>query len=367
MTTVDETTAPAPVPDLPLAGLTVVELATSTGCALAARMMAGYGADVIKVEGPEGDPSRAAGPFPPGRRGDREVSAAFLYLHGGKRSVVAGEEQVEALLAGADILLTDQPGRRPASERLITISVTPYGGSGPHSAYRATALTEYAAGGQMSLMGDPDRPPLKAYGDQAGSQAAFHAFGAAMAALLLRGRTGRGSRVELSVQELEAGAMEAQGPMAYNHDDVPPALGRRSGNGMRAYWSQYACRDGWVGIFVNPPNIPAFLAAIERPDLAERVYDDAFAQGELYEIVAAWCAGRTREEVYADAIRYGAPFSYVATPDDLLTSPTVAATGIWRDVEHPEAGRFRVPGPPFRSDGFAFELTRAPLLGEHTP
>ncbi|MCW2539358.1 MAG: CoA transferase [Frankiales bacterium] len=371
------------MPDLPLVGTVVVEVATGTASALASRMMAGYGAEVLKVEPPSGDPMRGVGPFPAGHA-DGETSAAFLYFHGGKSSVVldldtaAARAELANLLAGADILLTDVPlskreslglseaHLREAVPRLTVISVTPYGETGPQANYLATDLTEAASGGQMSLMGDPGKPPLKAYGNQAECQSAFHVYGAAMAALLLRFRTDKGSYVELAVQELQASAMEAQGPMAYNRDPAMPGLSSRTGNGMRVTWSQYRCKDGYAGIFVNAPNLPSFFEAIGRPDDLSRALDDEFMTGELLAYVKEWCAVRTRNEVYEVAIAIGAPFSYVATPDDLLTSPTIEQTGIWREVQHPIAGTFRVPGPPFRASNSAFELRPAPLLGEHT-
>jgi CoA:oxalate CoA-transferase len=372
------------MPDAPLAGITVVELATGPAVGLAARTMAGYGADVIKIEPPEGDPSRGLGPFPSGRA-DPETSAAFLYLHGGKSSVVldldtaAARDELAKLVAAADFLLTDTPLAQreglgigeaqlaEAAPRLTVVSVTPYGETGPHAGYLATDLTAAAAGGQMSLMGEADRPPLKAYGNQAELQASFSVFGAAMTAILRRNKTGKGSYVELSIQELQASAMEAQGPMAYNYDPpLLPGMPMRFGNSMRSIWAFYQCKDGYAGIFVNAPNYAAFFATIGHPELADQIHSNDFVSGPLFKIVTDWCAERTRQEIYEAAIAGGAPFSYVATPQDLLTSPIVEQTGIWRDVDHPVAGTFRVPGPPFRNPDAPYELRRAPLLGEHT-
>jgi crotonobetainyl-CoA:carnitine CoA-transferase CaiB-like acyl-CoA transferase len=374
------------VNDGPLQGISVVELGSGTGIALAARMMAGYGADVVKVEPPTGDPSRRSGPFPPGADGagtSAETSAAFLYLHGGKRSVIIdleadGRDRLRPLIAGADVVLVDLPDAdrtrlgvdrawlQAAAPDAVVVSVSPYGETGARSGWLTSDLVAFATGGQMSLMGEPDREPLKSYGNQAELQAGFHVYGAALAGIRLRGRTGSGQFVRIDVQQVQASSMEAQGPMAYNHDPLPPAIRSRSGNGSRAIWSQYQCVDGYVGVFVNAPNLPAFFAAIGRPELLERITDAEFVGSELGPIVARWCAERTMQQVYDAALEFGAPFSYVATPEVLLASETVAATGIWREVDHPVAGRFRVPGPPVRSAELAFDLAPAPLLGEHT-
>jgi formyl-CoA transferase len=367
----------------PLHGLSVVELGFGTATGLAGRIMAGYGADVVKIESPEGDPSRHRGPFPPGAEGP-ETSAAFLHLHGGKSSVVLDLDDVGSradlvtLLAGADVLLLDLPlparsglglertALRATYPRLVAVSVTPYGESGPQAGWTGSALTEYASGGQMSLMGERDREPLASYGNQAECQAALHVYSAALAGVLLRDRAGSGQYVEISVQEVQASAMEAQGPVAYNHDPLPDVWTARSGNGPRTVWSQYVCKDGYAGIFVNPPNLPGFFAGIGHPEWLSRAADDGFMNGELRQFVTAWCRERTRQEIFEAAIATGAPFSYVATPADLLGSEVVARTGVWREVDHPVAGRFRVPGPPVRAEELEFELRRAPLLGEHT-
>jgi crotonobetainyl-CoA:carnitine CoA-transferase CaiB-like acyl-CoA transferase len=369
------------MPDYPLRGFRVIEVATGEAVALAARILAGYGAEVIKVEPPGGDPSRGLGPFPPGSVSP-ETGAAWHYFHGGKQSVVldlgeaAGRQVLAALAGQAQLLLTDVPAAqrdalgldreelRTASPALSVISVTPYGEQGPYAGWSASEITEFAVGGQMSLMGDPDREPLKAFHNQAECQASLHVLGAALAALFAA-RAGTGQYVELSVQEIQASTLEAQGPMALNGDPLPAAL-LRMGNGGRATWGQFQCQDGYVGCFVNVMNLPSFFRAIGHPELLERAGDDEFLRGEGYKIVAEWCAARTKKEVYHAAVEFGAPLSYVAEPADIIANPDIARTGIWRTVHHPVAGWVRVPGPPFRSDDMSFDLTAAPGVGQHT-
>ena len=369
------------MPDYPLQGFRVIEVATGEAVALAARVMAGYGAEVIKVEPPGGDPSRGVGPFPRESVGP-ETGAAWHFFHGGKKSVVldltgaAGRQVVQALAGQAQLLLTDVPAAerdalglareqlRAAGPALSVISVTPYGEQGPYAGWSASEITEFAVGGQMSLMGDPDREPLKAFHNQAECQASLHVLGAALAALLAS-RGGAGQYVEISVQEVQASTLEAQGPMALNGDELPAGL-LRMGNGGRATWGQFQCKDGYVGCFVNVMNLPSFFRAIGHPELLERAGDEEFIRGECYKIVAEWCAARTKQEVYDAAVEFGAPLSYVAEPADILANPDIARTGIWRTVPHPVAGWVRVPGPPFQSDGLPFDLTSAPGLGQHT-
>lgn len=378
----ENTAIRAHVTEAALDGLIVVELGTGVATALAARTMAGFGAEVLKIEPPQGDPMRGVGPFPLGRA-NPETSAAFLYFHGGKSSVVLdlsfppGRSVLARILGAADILLTDvsladrqaldidEKRLAQLAPQLIVVSVSPYGESGPHAEYQASDLTMIAAGGQMSLMGSPDREPVKPYGDQAGCQAALSVVGATMAAVFRRLRSGRASYVELSVQELQASAMDMQGPMAYNGDPQYPGYGRRIGNSTHSTWSYYRSKDGYVGVFVNPMNVTAFLRALGRPDLEDRMSDKAFHEGELRIIVERWCAERTCQEVYQAAVDFGAPFSYVATPENLLADAVIAQTGIWSEVQHTAAGTFRVPGAPFQVES-EYTLRAAPLLGEQT-
>jgi crotonobetainyl-CoA:carnitine CoA-transferase CaiB-like acyl-CoA transferase len=288
----------------------------------------------------------------------------------------AGRQVLLALAAHAQLLLTDMPGAqrdaaglgreelRAASPALSVVSVTPYGDQGPYAGWLASEITEFAVGGQMSLMGDPDREPLKAFHNQAECQAALHVLGAALAALYTA-RAGVGQHVTLSVQELQASTLEAQGPMALNGDPLPAAL-LRAGNGARATWGQFQCQDGYVGCFVNVMNLPSFFRAIGHPELLDRGGDDVWLRGEGLKLVAEWCAARTKQEVYDTAVEFGAPLSYVAEPADIIANPDIARTGIWRTVHHPAAGWIRVPGPPFRSDEMSFDLTAAPVTGQHT-
>jgi crotonobetainyl-CoA:carnitine CoA-transferase CaiB-like acyl-CoA transferase len=366
-----------------LAGLAVVEWGTGAAIALAARTMAGYGADVIKVEPPEGDPARTAGPFC-GDNPSIETSAAHLFLHGGKRSVVldpVADEDLALLVdlvRRADVLLTDVPlarreswgleweTLRASAPQLSIVSVSPYGEHGPHSDHAASGLTTAAAGGQMSMMGDIDAEPLKAYGDQAQLQSSFSVLGSALAAVFRRVRTGVGAYVEISIQEVQASAMEQVGPIVWNGDPDPHRLALRVGNHLRSIWSYYPCKDGYVGVFINASNYRAFFQTIGHPELMDQVQDNAFVAGPLLTIIEEWCAARTRQEVFDAGVAGGAPLSYVATPEGVLASDIVARTGLWTDVDHPSAGRFRVPGAPFRASRASFDLRRAPLLGEHT-
>lgn len=337
----------------PLSGVVVVEFGASKAVKLATRFLAGYGADVrIAVSGDA----------------DGLDDAERLYFDAAK-GVVDGD--LIAAVAAADVLVTDRTvharelaGLEPAllaASGTIVVAVTPYGESGPGAERPASALTQFASGGQMASLGDRDREPLQAYGNQGEAQAALHVVGAVLAALVRRARFGiADSAIDISVQEAQASALELFGGAAFNGDVVPDAfMPRPNGSSMHALWAMYEVRDGLVGVHVNAPNMVPFLAALGRPDLLERTGDMEFLQSdELRAVVADWVRPLTKAEFMEIAAEHGVPFSYVAEPDDLLASEIVASTGLWREVTASDGRTVMVPGPMNESE-LVFDVSRA--------
>ena len=182
----------------------MIEAGTGVGPGYCGRLLAGMGADVIKLEPPGGDPLRGEGPFP-GDVPDAERSGLFLHLNTGKRSVVAdGPDMLRRLLPGADVLLLahspaelrragiDLAATEQEFPTLVVANVSWFGLTGPYADYLGSELVAYALGGYALLTGSPDREPIKAYGSlveyQAGAQAAL----GVMAALQERRSSGRG-------------------------------------------------------------------------------------------------------------------------------------------------------------------------------
>lgn len=249
-----------------LAGLRVVECGAGVSAAYAAKLMADLGAEVLKIEPPEGDYTRLRGPFP-GDVPDREAGGLFTYLNAGKRSVVLNLEHDEdrrrfdRLLRGADVLIHNlQPGSpaRSALEpeallrehpRLVVADITGFGRSGEHAAYQWTDLIGLCAGGLTYLCAAersrPDRAPLKPFGEQAEFQAAATAAVAIMGALRARREQGTGQWIDVSAQEtITAMLGTAMGVYTYT-GAVPTRLGVRSIHP----WAFMPCQDGLILIF----------------------------------------------------------------------------------------------------------------------
>lgn len=366
-----------------LNGIRVVDLSREPGAAYAARLFALLGADVVKVEPPEGDPARRRGP----RRGDDgETSAIFAYLNAAKRSAVldpaaeADRVTLLRLIARADVVFEDgAPGWWKARgvdfatlaethPRLIVVSVTPFGQDGPRAGWRATALTAHASGGQLALSGDPDAPPLKVAGQQAYYQGGLHVFSAALTALYAARRDGLGDRIDLSLQEVQAASLEAAGPVAM----VREFDTGRAGNQARAVWGIYPCADGYVGVASMARQTGSVYRCIEHPELAEdERFADLIGNPEMNEVasmlIEEWTMARGAQEIFEASQRHRAPFSLIPTPRDLLDWAPLRASGFWSAVVHPTLGAHPLPGAPFTLNGERAHATRpAPLLGQHT-
>jgi crotonobetainyl-CoA:carnitine CoA-transferase CaiB-like acyl-CoA transferase len=365
-----------------LDGLRVVDLGTDVAGAYATKLFASFGADVIKVEPPGGDPTRRLASIEPG---NPDASILFAYLNTAKRSVVldvesdAGRRRLMSLLRTADVVIeTGAPGEwaargidLPALQRerpaMVLCSITPFGQDGPRAHWRATALTAFAAGGQMMLCGDADKPPLKVAGHQAYYQGGLHAFSSCMTALLAARRTGVGDWIDISLQEAQAASLEGFGPAAMTRESDA----ERTGNQLRAIWGIYACADGYVGVASMARQSASVYECIGHPELiGDPVFANLLINPEGNEVVglliSEWAAERTAREIYAASDQYRAPFSLIPTPGDLLAWEPLLAAGFWREVEHPVLGRHALPAAAFAVDGDRGISRRAPLLGEHT-
>jgi len=365
--------------------LRVLELCGGVAGAYCGKLFADYGAVVIKVEPPGGDPLRRQGPFPAAGGPQREAGAAWLYLGTNKRSITldisqaTGRRLMRRLVEDADVIVEGfSPGYldslglgfealKSIKRRIVLVSITPYGQSGPKAGWRATNLTSFASGGQMSLTGEPDREPLVNGGYQAEYQAGLQAFAAAAIAAHQADATEVPQDVDISAQECMASALELYLPWwAYLKRDIS----KRRGNVMSGMVGIFPAADGHIGLHIMPRNWPWFARAMGREELIEDPrFRDNYSRlqnnDELEAIVYAWAAGKKAKEVYQQAGAARAPIGFVHTLGDLLESEQLRAREYFREVEHPVAGRLTYPGAPFRMSNVEWRAGRAPLLGEH--
>jgi crotonobetainyl-CoA:carnitine CoA-transferase CaiB-like acyl-CoA transferase len=369
-----------PVADLPLAGICVLELAQGIAGPFCGKLLAEFGAQLIKIEPPIGDLTRHRAPFADDHP-DPEGSLVFLYLNTAKRSITlqvgcrAGQRLFAALTQHADVIIAEHPS--PASDslppegQLIYTSIRPFGMNGPHADWPFAELTVEALGGIMGIVGDPDRPPVKLGGEQASYLAGLNAAVATLLALEAREDTGRGQVVDVSMQESLLTIL-GNIPILYSHlATVARRIGSRH---HRTHPTAiFPCRDGYVGIAAQTPQQwEALCLLIDQPEL---LVDARFVTGvqraeradELDAALLPWFLARTRQEVMVACQAQRIPVGLSCTIPELLDDPQYAASDFFRDIDHPSTGLARYPGGAFHLSSAAGVCARAPLLGEHNP
>jgi len=378
-------------PPQPLAGVRVIELATGVAGCYAGKLLADFGADVIKVEPPGGDVVRHWGPFP----GDDPVvalpeqGALHLHLNTNKRSIVADLDRpddrvlVARLAAGADIVLESfAPGRldawglgwealRAANPALVLTSITPFGQDGPYASWRGSEIVAYAMGGPMHATGVAEREPLKLAGQLISYQCGAVATVATLGALALAGRTGTGAHVDVSNFETQAGCIDRRMTFFAQYVYNGRIMRRDSGSAAGLLpIGVYPAADGWVQVVCPPAYAPRLAATLDDDALTAAFADplwtsnpdvSALAEGLFY----GWLAERTAMQAMADAHPAHLPLTPVRTTADVVADEHFAERGFFVEVDHPAAGRLRQPGAPFRMAGGWVLRHPAPLLGQH--
>ncbi len=337
----------------PLEGIRVLELGGGLAAAFATHLLAGYGAEVVRVD-PPADPDA-----PPGLTPDQEAA-----LLGGKRRIHADASEIRRLVDVADLVIEDlEPAAanavgfdpvelRMARDELVIVSISPFGRSGPGRDATATNATVFATSGMMSLTGDPERTPLVTGGSQALHVGGLNAFGASVSALFGAQLQGTGAWVDISVQECLAGMLELYGPGgAYG---LPPTL--RFGNWHRACWALYPCADGHAGVFCLERQVPSLFSAIGDPALDDPRFRDPLLRPDNEEELSASVIGFMVDHTGDDLLRIGQerkiPFGIVRRPSELLDAPALHTRGFFDEVALPDGTVVTAPGRPFLGLGW---------------
>lgn len=372
----------------PLAGVRVLELAGGIAGPYTGKLFADFGADVIKIEPPSGDPARRMGPFL-SEEPDPEQSALFLHLNTNKRSVTcdlstaSGRQLLQRLLPTTDIVIESfTPGTLAGwgldfealcelQPRLVLTSVTPFGQDGPYASYQGEEIVYYAMGGPMNSTGVPEREPVKLGGNIVQYQAGNLAATATMAALLVaRQSEGEPVHVDVSIFEAQEGSIDRRLTFLVGYAYTGQSSTREPLLPLPVPMGIYPTADGYVQIMTIPPWIPRMLATLRSDELTETFSDPArladpatrdVVDGALY----PWLFERTSAEATADAQEHGWPVASLNTPLDVLSDPHFRARGFFTETTHATAGTVTSLGPPFRMRA-GWELrSPAPHLGEH--
>lgn len=367
-----------------LAGRRVLDLAAESG-AYCGKLLADLGAEVVKIEPLDGDPSRSTA--------DGDPSLRFLYWNSGKRGVVldldaaAGRDDLLALAAGADLVVeTFRPGAldsrglgyaalRAANPRIVLTSVTGFGQSGPHRDFASSDLIASAMGGALYVTGESDDPPTSLAGSHAWVMASTCAAASSLIALRHAERSGRGQHVDISTQEVVAAVCHIAGTGKWRADGIVP---RRMGSGLFASIPSgaYPCRDGLVYLMVNrPAHWQALARWIDEETGEAAVLDplfegpsaNRFAHRELIDhFVAALTRRHSVGEMFEQGQRRHLSFTPVNRIADVVADPHLAARGFFVEVEQAPGVAIRMPGPPYRMRATPARVAGpAPRPGQH--
>jgi formyl-CoA transferase/CoA:oxalate CoA-transferase len=367
-------------------GVRVLDLSRMLAGPYGSMLLADMGAEVIKVEEPDGgDPMRVMGPpfLPDGE------SAYFLSINRNKKSVALDLTKPEGrrvfldLAAEADVVWENfRPGVMErlglayaalarVNPRLVMCSISAYGQDGPYRDWPAFDLALQAMGGAMSVTGEDGRPPVRMglpMGDLAGGM--FGAFAVA-GALFRRERTGRGAHVDLSLLDCQVSLLTYMAQYFWTDGRVPHPLG--SGHASVVPYGALATRDGHLIVAIFAEKFWAgFCGAVER---AEWVRDARFAanrdrvahRAELMALIEARFRELTTDEWLHRLHAAGVPAAPILAVDRVLDDPQVRHRRMVVELEHPRHGALATLGTPIKVDG-ALEAPLAPpaRLGEHT-
>lgn len=370
----------------PLAGLRVIELGTLIAGPFCTRIMAEFGAEVVKVESPDGgDPLRKW-------RKLYEGTSLWWYVQArNKKSVTAnlkhpeGREFVRRLIAGADILVENfRPGvleklglgweqLKADNPGLVMVRLSGFGQTGPYKDQPGFGAVGESMGGLRYITGFPDRPPVRtgiSIGDSIA--ALWGAIGALMALRHKEVSGGAGQVVDVALYEAVFAMMESLVPEC----DVFGFVRERTGNIMPGITpsNTHTTRDGkHVTIGANGDAIfRRFMTAIGRQDLADdpKLADNAGRDArreEIYGLIDAWCAARDEHEVLAILAAAEVPSSRVYSALDMFADPQFIARQMFQSATLPDGRAFRMPGiVPRLSETPGATSWIGPALGEHT-
>ena len=348
---------PGPIPVGVLEGVKVLDLSEDIAGSFCGRLLADYGADVLKVEPPGGAALRRMGPFF-GDDPHPEKSLFFLVMNLNKKGATlnlqtsTGRSLLKTLVQHVDVIIeTFRPGYladlglgyedlAEINPGLVFTSITPFGQTGPYSQYQGEEIVSYAMGLIMSISGIQGQQPLKHGGFQAQYEGGLNGAAATAMALFMQDNTGQGQHIDVSVTECVASTMMATQTM-YPFTGGTQARRRRTGS---MFGHPMPCADGWI--IVQPgggaswEDIAGFFEAPELlgPQFSDQAQRVQFGE-ELDRIVIDAIKDQNKWDLFHKAAQARMLFGLVQTPSELTDCPQLEARDFYREVEHPVIGK----------------------------
>jgi CoA:oxalate CoA-transferase len=368
----------------PLAGIRVIELANFIAGPLASTLLADMGADVVKVEPPQGDMGRAT---PPIRNGE---SVSFVALNRNKRSLVldlkqpAAVEILRKLAAKSDVFLEAyRPGAldklglgaadiKAVQPRIVYTSVSGFGQTGPDRRRAGVNLIIEAFSGALSVTGEPGKMPMRPGVQTADVFGALFATYATLAGLVGAARNGEGRIADVSLVEASIAAAAWEAAEYLETDKVPQPLGNR--HRLNAPYQLFETKDRRY-LAIGTPNDQLFGKLMQVLGLDSHVADPRFSsyskrkrnEDALLPLVEPAVRAHDSGELEQALREAGVPCARVNNFKEVFDDPQIIARGVVQELDHPRLGRMRTTRNPVVLDHDGPTIARhSPMLGEHS-
>ncbi len=366
-----------------LAGMRVLDCSQVMAGPFCTMLLADLGAEVIKIEPPSGDSTRAmAGP-------ERGESASYWAVNRNKRGMVVdlhrpeGVEIVRRLAATADVFVEnnrpgvmttlglDYPTLARDHPQLIYASISGFGQNGPYAARRGFDLVTQGMSGIMSVTGDAGLPPMKCGLPITDLGAGLFATYGILAAYTHKLRTGEGQYIDTSLLEAGIALSVWEASQLWSGGGVPQPLG--SAHRMSAPYQAFRCADGYITLgAANQRTWERFCHVLNRPDLLARPdlatdADRVRHRAELAEMIEAITRTKPMQHWLDVLDAAGVPSGPILNYAQVFSDPHVRERGMVQELDHPRGGRIKQLGPAVKLSRTPARLRRpAPTLGQHT-
>ena len=369
-----------------LEGVKVLDLTHHISGPYCTKLLADFGAEVVKIERPGGDPARRMAPFL-NDEADPEKSLLFAYLNTNKQSVTLnlksekGLQVLKSLVEESDVLVENFAPRvmpslgldfetlQEINPGLVMTSISNFGQTGPYRDFKAADIVEYAMGGLMYIFGGYDREPLKHAFNQAQFKAGTDAASATLMATYHQRLTGEGQRVDVSIQEAVATGLRD----VVNNFTYTGAVRRRQPNHsgdltrMRASSDGHLLPNPGMGANLNWDTVVDFLGL---PELDDEKFNSPSARlanaEELGRILDDYFIKQNKYDIFYAAHEKRFIFGVIQSPEEVMADPQFPARDYFVDIGHPVLGTLKYPGAPFEMSGTPWEArSAAPMLGQH--
>jgi crotonobetainyl-CoA:carnitine CoA-transferase CaiB-like acyl-CoA transferase len=368
----------------PLTGIRILDLTSVVFGPLTTQILGDMGADVVKIEGPEGDTTRYTGPAR-----SQDMAALFMGVNRSKRSLVLDLKQPDAkqalwrLIDGADVFVHsmrpqkiaalgfDDEAVRSHNPRIIYAGLHGYLNGGPYSGQPAYDDVIQGQAGIAALMAQVAGEPRYAPMIIADKTCALAAANAISAALFARERSGRGQFVEIPMFESMVAFIFTE--HLFGHTFVPPEAPLGYTRVLAPWRRPYKTKDSHICMLAyTDPQWRKFWTVVGKPELAEDPRFDSLASrsrniSELYQLAGDCLGDRSTNEWLPIFQQLEIPAAQISTLDDVMRDPHLAAVGLFKQVDHPSEGRIVVTDAPVRFSDTAASIDRLqPKLGEHS-